>query len=162
MSPVGQVRPTGRLKSGSAHSSCCSPSRHVWQPQGRHRLGRRRSAGRVLSVLCQRHRADRLRGQYRARRCANPGGKLFAKWGTASKVWSVVVPTAIYAALIPYLGLYVSSALLIGIFMRWFGKYRWLTGDRRRDRGANRYILHVRSLVLGAAAQGPARTVLGY
>jgi hypothetical protein len=35
------------------------------------------------------------------------------------------VPTAIYAGLIPYLGLYVSSALLIGVFMRWFGKYRW-------------------------------------
>lgn len=52
-------------------------------------------------------------------------GKLFAKWDELGKVGSVIVPTAIYAGLIPYLGLYVSSALLIGVFMRWFGKYRW-------------------------------------
>jgi hypothetical protein len=35
------------------------------------------------------------------------------------------VPVAIYAGLIPYIGLYVASALLIGVFMRWFGKYGW-------------------------------------
>jgi hypothetical protein len=52
-------------------------------------------------------------------------GKLFAKWHELAKVGSVVVPTAIYAALVPYIGLYVSSALLIAVFMRWFGKYRW-------------------------------------
>ena len=50
--------------------------------------------------------------------------KLFAKWEELGKVTSVVVPTAIYAGLIPFIGLYVSSALLIGVFMYWFGKYK--------------------------------------
>lgn len=50
--------------------------------------------------------------------------KIFAKWHELGKVSSVVVPTAIYAGLIPYLGMYVSSALLIAVFMRWFGKYK--------------------------------------
>jgi putative tricarboxylic transport membrane protein len=36
------------------------------------------------------------------------------------------VPTAIYVAAIPYLGIYVSSALLIIAFMMWLGKYPWL------------------------------------
>jgi hypothetical protein len=52
--------------------------------------------------------------------------RLFAKWGELAKVFSVIVPVAIYAGLIPYIGIYVSSALLIAVFMRWFGKYRWL------------------------------------
>jgi hypothetical protein len=53
-------------------------------------------------------------------------GKIFAKWHELGKVVSVVIPTAIYAVLVAYIGLYVSSALLIAVFMRWFGKYGWL------------------------------------
>jgi hypothetical protein len=53
-------------------------------------------------------------------------GKKFATWSQLGKVFSVVVPTAIYAFLVGYIGLYVSSALLIALFMRWFGKYGWL------------------------------------
>jgi hypothetical protein len=41
------------------------------------------------------------------------------------QVASVVAPTAIYVALIPWLGIYVSSILLIAVFMRWLGQYRW-------------------------------------
>jgi hypothetical protein len=52
-------------------------------------------------------------------------GKVFAEWQALGKVVSVVIPTAIYAVLVAYIGLYVSSALLIGLFMRWFGKYGW-------------------------------------
>jgi hypothetical protein len=54
-------------------------------------------------------------------------GRIFAKWHELGKVVSVVVPTAIYAVLVAYIGLYVSSTLLIAVFMRWFGKYKWLT-----------------------------------
>jgi hypothetical protein len=53
-------------------------------------------------------------------------GKVFAEWQAIRKVISVVIPTAVYAVLVGYIGLYVSSALLIGLFMRWFGKYGWL------------------------------------
>jgi putative tricarboxylic transport membrane protein len=50
---------------------------------------------------------------------------VFADWGQLGKVTSVLVPTAIYVALIPWLGIYFSSALLIAVFMRWLGRYDW-------------------------------------
>src|SRR5262245_9644815 len=40
-------------------------------------------------------------------------------------VLTVLVPSAIYVALIGWLGIYVSSILFIGFFMRWLGKYDW-------------------------------------
>jgi len=40
-------------------------------------------------------------------------------------VLAVLVPTAIYVALVPWLGIYVSSALFVALFMRWLGKYPW-------------------------------------
>ncbi|HEU4659118.1 MAG TPA: tripartite tricarboxylate transporter TctB family protein [Pseudolabrys sp.] len=51
--------------------------------------------------------------------------KLFADWGQLRQVFSVIVPTAVYVGLVPYIGIYVSSALLIAVFMRWFGRYNW-------------------------------------
>src|SRR5574340_948617 len=53
-------------------------------------------------------------------------GKIFAAWSQLRQVVSVLVPTAIYVALVPYIGIYVASALLIAFFMRWFGRYSWL------------------------------------
>src|SRR5262249_45110237 len=54
-------------------------------------------------------------------------GKVFAEWGQLRQVISVLVPTIIYVGLVPYLGMYVASAILIAFFMRWFGNYGWLT-----------------------------------
>ncbi len=54
-----------------------------------------------------------------------PRERLFAEWGQLGQVLAVVIPTAIYVALIPWLGIYVSSVLLIAVFMRWIGKYGW-------------------------------------
>ena len=51
--------------------------------------------------------------------------QVFASWDQLSKVVSVVVPTAVYVSILPYIGIYVASALLIGSFMIWLGKYRW-------------------------------------
>ena len=51
--------------------------------------------------------------------------RLFADWGQLRQVMSVVIPTAIYVALVPWLGLYVASFLLIAVFMKWLGKYNW-------------------------------------
>ncbi len=56
-----------------------------------------------------------------------PDQKVFAEWGQLRQVISVLVPTIIYVALVPFLGMYVASALLIVFFMRWFGNYGWLT-----------------------------------
>ncbi|MGJ4949119.1 tripartite tricarboxylate transporter TctB family protein [Bradyrhizobium sp. HKCCYLS20291] len=56
----------------------------------------------------------------------NDGG-VFAEWGQLRQVLSVVVPTAIYVGALPFTGLYLASMIFIGWFMRWLGKYRWLT-----------------------------------
>jgi hypothetical protein len=53
------------------------------------------------------------------------GPRLFADWGQLRQVMSVVVPTAAYVVIVPWIGIYVASALLIGVFMKWLGGYRW-------------------------------------
>jgi hypothetical protein len=50
---------------------------------------------------------------------------LFADWGQLRQVASVLVPSIIYVALIPWIGIYVSSAMLIAVFMKWLGRYHW-------------------------------------
>ena len=52
---------------------------------------------------------------------------VFAEWGQLRQVMSVVIPTAIYVGVMPFTGLYVASIIFIGWFMRWLGKYSWLT-----------------------------------
>lgn len=51
--------------------------------------------------------------------------KTFVEVGQLQLVLSVLVPTAVYAALVTWIGVYVSSVLFIGFFMRWLGKYPW-------------------------------------
>ncbi len=82
--------------------------------------------------------------------------KAFVERGQLKMVLTVLIPTAIYAALVTWIGIYVSSVLFIGFFMRWLGKYPWwkvVAGQRRHGGGVLR---HLRDLVQGAAAQGPA------
>ena len=52
-------------------------------------------------------------------------GRLFAEWGQLAKVMSILVPTSIYVALIPWIGIYVTSVILVAVFMRWLGRYNW-------------------------------------
>ena len=54
-------------------------------------------------------------------------GELFAEWGQIRQVMSVVIPSAFYVGAVPVLGMYVSSGLLIGVFMKWLGRYGWMT-----------------------------------
>jgi putative tricarboxylic transport membrane protein len=54
-----------------------------------------------------------------------PKDKLFAEWSQLGRVFSVVLPTAVFVGLIPYIGIYVASFLLIALFMKWLGKYGW-------------------------------------
>lgn len=49
----------------------------------------------------------------------------FVEVGQLKLVLSVLVPTAVYVALIGWLGIYVASILFIGFFMRWLGDYAW-------------------------------------
>ena len=54
------------------------------------------------------------------------GREVFAEWGQIRQVLSVVIPTTVYVFAVPVLGMYVSSALLIAVFMKWIGRYSWL------------------------------------
>jgi putative tricarboxylic transport membrane protein len=54
-----------------------------------------------------------------------PRSERFAEWGQLRQVLWVVVPTAIYVGTIPWIGIYVSSALLVAFFMRRLGNYGW-------------------------------------
>ena len=49
----------------------------------------------------------------------------FVQLGQLKLVLTVLVPTAIYAALVTWIGIYVSSVLFISFFMRWLGRYPW-------------------------------------
>jgi hypothetical protein len=42
------------------------------------------------------------------------------------KILTVLVPTAVYVALVKYLGLYVASTLYIAYFMWRLGNYPWI------------------------------------
>jgi putative tricarboxylic transport membrane protein len=54
-----------------------------------------------------------------------PRDRLFVEWSQLRSVMTVVVPTTIYVALVPYAGMYVASGLLIAFFMRQLGRYPW-------------------------------------
>ena len=61
----------------------------------------------------------------RALRVAPEKNKAFVHVGQLKLVLAVLIPTAVYAAFVTWIGIYVSSVLFIGFFMRWLGKYPW-------------------------------------
>lgn len=50
---------------------------------------------------------------------------LFAEWNQLGQVLRVLIPSCIYVAMVPFLGIYFPSVLLIMLFMIWLGKYGW-------------------------------------
>jgi putative tricarboxylic transport membrane protein len=55
------------------------------------------------------------------------GEKTFADWGQLRQVLAITIPTTVYVAVIPWIGIYVSSVFLIAVFMMWLGSYRPLS-----------------------------------
>jgi len=51
--------------------------------------------------------------------------RTFVEVGQLKLVLTVLIPSAIYVALIGWTGIYLASALFIAFFMRWLGKYPW-------------------------------------
>jgi hypothetical protein len=52
-------------------------------------------------------------------------GKPFVEVGQLRMVLAVLVPTAAFAALVTWIGVYASAILYIGFFMRVLGRYAW-------------------------------------
>jgi len=63
-----------------------------------------------------------LAGGFMIPRDKNPP---FVLTGQLKMVLTVLVPAAIYAGAITWIGIYVSSILFIAFFMRWLGKFAW-------------------------------------
>lgn len=53
-------------------------------------------------------------------------GHIFVTYRKLRLVMSVFIPSAIYVAAIYFIGIYVASALFIGAFMYWHGRFPWL------------------------------------
>ena len=51
--------------------------------------------------------------------------RTFVEVGQLKLVLSVLIPSAVFAGMVGWLGIYVSGALFIALFMRWLGKYPW-------------------------------------
>ena len=51
--------------------------------------------------------------------------KAFVQVGQLKLVLSVLVPTAVFALAVTWIGIYVSAVFFIAFFMRWLGKYPW-------------------------------------
>jgi hypothetical protein len=51
--------------------------------------------------------------------------KPFVQVGQLKLVLTVLIPTAIFAAAVTWIGIYTSAVLFIAFFMIWLGKYAW-------------------------------------
>ncbi|MGE5242370.1 MAG: tripartite tricarboxylate transporter TctB family protein [Bacteroidota bacterium] len=51
---------------------------------------------------------------------------VFVSYKKLRLVMSVFIPSAIYVAAIYFIGIYVASAIFIGAFMYWHGKFPWV------------------------------------
>ena len=51
--------------------------------------------------------------------------KPFVLAGQLKMVLTVLIPAALYAGAITWIGIYTALALFIAFFMRWLGKYAW-------------------------------------
>ena len=91
-----------------------------------------------------------------------PKDKLFAEWRQLGRVFSVIVPTAVFVALIPTIGIYVSSAMLIALFMKWLGKYSWLTVAAVSIGTPVAIFLLFEKWFIVPLPKGPVETMLGF
>jgi len=53
-------------------------------------------------------------------------GKIFVEWEPLRQVLAVLIPAAVYILGVELIGIYVSAAIYIAVFMLWLGKYSWL------------------------------------
>lgn len=57
---------------------------------------------------------------------AAKSGKIFVEREPLRQVLSVLIPAAFYVLGVELVGIYVSAAIYIAVFMIWLGKYNWI------------------------------------
>jgi putative tricarboxylic transport membrane protein len=86
----------------------------------------------------------------------------FATWPQLRLVASVLIPTTVFVAVIPFAGIYVSSAALIAFFMIRFGEFRGITALPSGALAAIIAFTVFELWFLVALPKGPLETYLGY
>jgi hypothetical protein len=76
-----------------------------------------------IGVLLVMASAVNLLGVARSRAAAQGEGEAFLTWEQARRVATVFVPTTIYVAAVPVVGIYVASAALVAWFMTRLGDF---------------------------------------
>jgi putative tricarboxylic transport membrane protein len=91
-----------------------------------------------------------------------PPEKLFAEWSQLGRVVAVIIPTTVFVVLIPWIGIYVSSVLLIALFMKWLGKYSWMVVAAVSIAVPLGTFFVFEKWFLVPLPKGPLETMLGY
>ena len=97
-----------------------------------------------------------------AARSAPDGPKLFVSWPQLRLVLSVLVPTIIYVAAIPALGIYLASALLVAYCMVALGGFAWWRAALAGLAAALVVFVTFEIWFLVALPKGPLEAALGY
>lgn len=95
----------------------------------------------------------------------NAGGEgsgLFVTWPQLRLVLSVLLPTVLYVAAIPFTGLYVASAVLVTWFMIRLGQFRWWVAALSGLATALVAFVVFETWFLVSLPKGPLETWLGY
>jgi len=87
--------------------------------------------------------------------------KTFVQRGQLKLVLTVLIPTALYAAAVTWIGIYVSSILFIAFFMRWLGKYSWLKAGLVSLGAAVVFFLIFERWFLVPLPKGPLESLVG-
>ena len=87
---------------------------------------------------------------------------LFASWGQLRLVASVLLPTALYVAALPFAGIYVASASLVAWFMHRLGGFGWARSVAAGLGVALTCFLVFEIWFLVQLPKGPLETSLGY
>jgi putative tricarboxylic transport membrane protein len=88
--------------------------------------------------------------------------KLFSQWSELRDVMAMLVPTTMFIVAVPFLGLYVPGALLIGFFMRRHGNFGWLTTVLTAIGVPVVFFLIFEKWFLVPLAKGPIEAWLGF
>ena len=97
-----------------------------------------------------------------ARAKAAASEELFLSWEQGRTVLTVLVPTAIFVAVIPFTGIYVASAVLVAWFMWKLGAFPVWRGVASGVATALVTFVVFETWFLLALPKGPIETMLGY
>jgi putative tricarboxylic transport membrane protein len=86
----------------------------------------------------------------------------FARVDELKQVGAIAIPTAVFIAVIPFLGVYLAGAMLIAGFMRRIGGYGWLLSVGTGAAIMVAFFIVFEIWFLVSMPKGPIETALGF